>query len=58
MKHFTTEEVIDNNQDYIYTVTEWIKNMETNREKIENMFDKKFYRMWNLWLQTLAKFFQ
>ena len=47
---FTVEEVIDDNQDYIYTVTEWIKNMETNREKIENMFDKRFYRMWNLWL--------
>lgn len=47
---FIVEEVIDDNQDYIYTVIEWIKNMETNREKIENMFDKKFYRMWNLWL--------
>lgn len=47
---FTVEEVIDDNKDYIYTITEWIKNMETNREKIENMFDKKFYRMWNLWL--------
>lgn len=47
---FTVEEVIDDNQDYIYTVTEWIKNMETNRKKIEKMFDKKFYRMWNLWL--------
>jgi len=49
-KGFTVEEVIDDNQDYIYTVNEWIKNMENNREKIENMFDKKFYRMWNLWL--------
>lgn len=47
---FIIEEVIDDNQDYIYTVNEWIKNMENNRAKIENMFNKKFYRMWNLWL--------
>ncbi|MCF7834372.1 MAG: cyclopropane-fatty-acyl-phospholipid synthase family protein [Candidatus Pacebacteria bacterium] len=47
---FAIEEVVDDHQDYIYTVTEWIKNFENNREEIENMFNKKFYRTWELWL--------
>lgn len=47
---FIIEEVVDGHQDYIYTVSEWIRNLEANREKIENMFDKKFYRTWELWL--------
>jgi len=31
-------------------VTEWIKNLESNREKIEGIYGEKFYRLWELWM--------
>lgn len=55
---FKVEHIIDNNQDYIKTVNEWIKNLENNREKIEKMFDKKFYRKWELWLHGTKMSFE
>jgi len=47
---FIVEGSINDNQDYVYTVTEWIKNLESNREKIEGIYGEKFYRLWELWM--------
>ncbi len=47
---FIIEESINDNQDYIYTVTGWIKNLELNRKKIEDEYGEKFYRLWELWM--------
>lgn len=47
---FIVEESINDYQDYIYTLTEWIKNLETNKEKIEREYGEKFYRRWELWM--------
>ena len=47
---FTVEECTINNQDYIYTVSEWIKNLESNKEEIEAKYGKSFYRLWKLWM--------
>lgn len=47
---FSIERIEENNQDYVCTVSDWIKNLESNRYKIENKYGKEFYRMWELWL--------
>jgi len=44
------EEFRDDTQDYIFTMTEWIKNLENHKSDIEQMFDKSFYRLWELWM--------
>ena len=44
------EEFRDDTQDYIFTMTEWIKNLESHKSDIERMFDKSFYRLWELWM--------
>jgi cyclopropane-fatty-acyl-phospholipid synthase len=45
---FTVEKAQDDN--YINTITDWIKNFEANQTSIEKMFGQSFYRMWKLWL--------
>ena len=35
---------------YARTLTHWYKNVQKNREKIINMFDERFYRMWEFYL--------
>ena len=35
---------------YAHTLTHWYKNIQTNKDKIINMFDKRFYRMWEFYL--------
>lgn len=47
---FLVEEFRDNTSDYIHTMTEWIKNLEDHQSDIEKMFDKRFYRLWYLWM--------
>ena len=47
---FDLEEFRDDTPDYIRTMTEWIKNLETHREDIEQKFDPSFYRLWELWM--------
>lgn len=47
---FTIENFRDDTQDYIYTISEWIHNLEKNQAKIEAMFDESFYRLWHLWM--------
>lgn len=44
------EEFQDDTPDYIRTMTEWIKNLESHRADIETKFDKPFYRLWELWM--------
>lgn len=44
------EEFQDDTPDYIRTMTEWIKNLESHRADIEAKFDKSFYRLWELWM--------
>tara|TARA_B100001175_G_C19474106_1_gene623314 strand:+ start:454 stop:1638 length:1185 start_codon:yes stop_codon:yes gene_type:complete len=35
---------------YAYTITHWYKNIQKNKEEIINMFDERFYRMWEFYL--------
>ncbi len=35
---------------YAMTLDEWSKRFEANKDKIIEMFDEKFYRMWRFWL--------
>ena len=35
---------------YAHTLTRWYRNIEKNKEKVINMFDEKFYRMWEFYL--------
>ena len=44
------EEFRDDTQDYIHTMTEWIHNLQNKKSDIEKMFDKRFYRLWYLWM--------
>lgn len=39
----------DDTQDYIFTMTQWIKSIEVHEASIEQMFDKPFFRLWKLW---------
>ena len=44
------EEFRDDTPDYLLTMTEWIKNLESHRADIERKFDPSFYRLWELWM--------
>ena len=47
---FTIEEFKDDTPDYIRTMTEWIRNLESHRADIEKKFGQPFYRLWELWM--------
>ena len=47
---FSVEEFRDDTSDYILTMTEWIKRLESHKDDIEKKFDKSFYRLWELWM--------
>jgi len=47
---FLVEEFCDDTQDYLRTMTEWIRNLERHRKDIERKFDPPFYRLWELWM--------
>lgn len=47
---FLVEEFRDDTPDYNRTMTEWIKNLEKHQSSIEKMFDRRFYRLWYLWM--------
>ena len=40
----------DDTPDYLRTMTEWIKNLESHRADIEARFGEPFYRLWELWM--------
>ena len=42
---------------YTRTLLEWYKNFQHNEEKVEEMFDEKFIRMWSLYLCSCAAAF-
>ncbi len=35
---------------YAHTLSHWYKNVQKNKDKIVNMFDERFYRMWEFYL--------
>ena len=35
---------------YAHTLTHWYKNVQKNKSKIINMFDERFFRMWEFYL--------
>ncbi len=35
---------------YAHTLTHWYKNVQKNKSQIINMFDERFYRMWEFYL--------
>lgn len=43
---------------YIKTLAAWIKNLEANQSTIEKMFDKRFYRLWYLWMHGAKAAFE
>ncbi|OHA41975.1 MAG: hypothetical protein A3G59_00265 [Candidatus Taylorbacteria bacterium RIFCSPLOWO2_12_FULL_47_20] len=47
---FSVEEFRDDTPDYIRTMTEWIKRLESHQIDIEKKFDGSFYRLWYLWM--------
>lgn len=46
---FKLKKFVDDTPSYILTLTEWIRNIESNRLVIEKNFSKEFYRLWELW---------
>ena len=44
------EEFRDDTPDYLHTMTEWIRNLESHRIEIESMHGQSFYRLWELWM--------
>lgn len=47
---FAVEEFRDDTDDYILTMTEWIRNLEKHRADIEHKFGSSFYKLWELWM--------
>ena len=47
---FQLRKFVDDTPDYILTLTEWIRRLESNRRVIEDMFDPTVYRLWELWM--------
>lgn len=47
---FELKKFVDDTPSYILTLTEWIKNFESNRSIVEKMFNEEFYRLWELWM--------
>jgi len=37
---------------YVYTLREWLKRVEENKEKIETMYSKEFFRSWRIYLNV------
>lgn len=46
---FEVEKFVDDSDSYIQTLTEWVCRIEANKAEIEQLFDERFYRMWELW---------
>ncbi len=44
------EKFEDNTDDYKKTMAIWINLLESHQKEIEEMFDKKFFRLWKLWM--------
>lgn len=47
---FIVEEFRDDTPDYLRTMTEWIRNLESHRAEIETTYGQPFYRLWELWM--------
>jgi cyclopropane-fatty-acyl-phospholipid synthase len=40
----------DHTEDYKRTMAIWVVSLEAHQAEIENMFDKRFFRLWKLWM--------
>lgn len=47
---FVVDAFRDNTPDYLRTMTQWIKSLESHQHEIEKKFDPSFYRLWDLWM--------
>lgn len=43
---------------YAMTLDEWWRRFEANKQKVIDMYDERFYRMWRLWLSGSAASFR
>lgn len=43
------EKFEDDTEDYKKTMSTWVNSIESHQSQIEEMFDKKFFRLWKLW---------
>jgi len=43
------EKFEDDTEDYKRTMSAWVNSIESHQSEIEEMFDKKFFRLWKLW---------
>jgi cyclopropane-fatty-acyl-phospholipid synthase len=43
---------------YVYTIREWYDRYRANRAKIEQMYDAKFYRLWQFYLAVSLTMFR
>ncbi|MEP7204765.1 MAG: cyclopropane-fatty-acyl-phospholipid synthase family protein [Candidatus Saccharibacteria bacterium] len=41
---------VDDTSSYVKTMSEWILNLEKNRQLVEAKYDSSFYLLWNLWM--------
>lgn len=55
--NFHTLDVENLRLHYNRTLRLWLENFETHREEVEQMFDKRFARMWELYLGSCAATF-
>ena len=46
----TIEQFEDDTEDYINTMSAWIKNLKAHRGEIEKEFGQPLYRLWELWM--------
>ncbi len=57
-KKLIIEDVHNFGPDYDKTLMAWFHNFVTNYPKVNNYYDKRFYRMWILYLQICAALFR
>jgi len=55
---FTVSDVEVLRMHYSYTLRHWKKNFLNNREKVLEMFDEKFFRMWEFYLTSCEMAFK
>ena len=52
------EKFRDDTSDYILTMAQWIKNLESHRAEIEKKLGESVYRLWELWMHGIKVAFE
>jgi cyclopropane-fatty-acyl-phospholipid synthase len=52
------EKFQDDTSDYVLTMAQWIKNLESNRAEIEQKLGESIYRLWELWMHGIKVAFE